>query len=82
MHQMLQPRVLENKPTQKDNADSGVYFVTPEGPGQSLLMYLAFKSKMLNTVPCWKKDFFAVSLPKTGGNKDWRKKQIQIAGHN
>ena len=38
MHQMLQPRVLENKPTQKDNADSGVYFVTPEGPGQSLLL--------------------------------------------
>ena len=36
-----------------------------KGPGQSLLMYLAFKSKMLKTVPGWKKGFFAVSLPKS-----------------
>ena len=28
MHQMLQPRVLGNKLTQKDNADSGVQFIT------------------------------------------------------
>ena len=38
MHQMLQPRVLENKPTQKDNADSGVQVITPAGPRQSLLL--------------------------------------------
>ena len=27
-----------NKLTQKDNADSGVQFITPAGPGQSLLL--------------------------------------------
>ena len=37
MHQMLYPRVLGNKITQKDNADSGVRF-TPAGPRQSLLL--------------------------------------------
>ena len=36
MHQMLQPRVPGNKLTQKDNADSGVQFITPAGPRQSL----------------------------------------------
>lgn len=36
-----------------------------KGPGQSLLVQPAFKSKMLKTVPCWKKGFMAVSLPKT-----------------
>ena len=30
--------VLGNKLTQKDNADSGVQFITPAGPGQSLLL--------------------------------------------
>ena len=38
MHQMLQPRVLGNKLTQKDNADSGVQFITLVGPRQSLLL--------------------------------------------
>ena len=38
MHQMLGPRVLGNKLTQKDNADSGVQFITPAGPSQSLLL--------------------------------------------
>ena len=35
---MLQPRILGNKLTQKDNADSGVQFITPVGPRQSLLL--------------------------------------------
>ena len=35
---LLQPRVLGNKFTQKDNADSGVQFITPAGPRQSLLL--------------------------------------------
>ena len=35
---LLQPRVLGNKLIQKDNADSGVQFITPAGPGQSLLL--------------------------------------------
>ena len=35
---MLYPRVLGNKLTQKDNADSGVQFITPAGPRQSLLL--------------------------------------------
>ena len=38
MHQMLQPHVPGNKLTQKDNADSGVQFITPVGPRQSLLL--------------------------------------------
>ena len=38
MHQMLYPRILGNKITQKDNADSGVQFITPAGPRQSLLL--------------------------------------------
>ena len=38
MHQMLWLRVLGNKLTQKDNADRGVQFITPEGPRQSLLL--------------------------------------------
>ena len=32
MHQMLQPHVPGNKLTQKDNADSGVQFITLSGP--------------------------------------------------
>ena len=35
---LLQPRVPGNKLTQKDNADSGVQFITPAGPRQSLLL--------------------------------------------
>ena len=35
---VLQPRVLGNKLTEKDNADSGVQFITPAGPRQSLLL--------------------------------------------
>ena len=35
---MLQPRILGNKLTQKDNADSGVQFITPVDPRQSLLL--------------------------------------------
>ena len=35
---MLQPRSPGNKLTQKDNADSGVQFITPAGPRQSLLL--------------------------------------------
>ena len=35
---MLWPRVLGNELTQKDNADSGVQFITPAGPKQSLLL--------------------------------------------
>ena len=35
---LLKPRVLGNKLTQKDNADSGVQFITPAGPRQSLLL--------------------------------------------
>ena len=38
MHQMLQPQFPGNKLTQKDNADSGVQFITPAGPRQSLLL--------------------------------------------
>ena len=38
MYQMLQTRVLGNKLTQKDNADSGVQFITLAGPRQSLLL--------------------------------------------
>ena len=34
----LQSRVLGNKRTEKDNADSGVQFITPAGPRQSLLL--------------------------------------------
>ena len=36
--QLLQPRVPGNKLTQKDNADSGVQFITLVGPRQSLLL--------------------------------------------
>ena len=36
MHQMLWPCIPGNKLTQKDNADSGVQFITPGGPRQSL----------------------------------------------
>ena len=32
------PRVLGNKVTQKDNADSEVQFITPAGPRQSPLL--------------------------------------------
>ena len=32
------PHILGNKLTQKDNADSGVQFITPAGPRQSLLL--------------------------------------------
>ena len=32
------PRVPGNKLTQKDNADSGVQFITPAGPRQSLFL--------------------------------------------
>ena len=35
---LLQPRVPGNKLTQKDNADSGVQFITLAGPRQSLLL--------------------------------------------
>ena len=35
---MLYPRVLGNKLTQTDHADSGVQFITPLGPTQSLLL--------------------------------------------
>ena len=35
---LLKPRVLGNKLTQKDNADSGVQFITLAGPRQSLLL--------------------------------------------
>ena len=38
MHQMLQPQVPGNKLTQKDNADSGVQFITRVGPRQSPLL--------------------------------------------
>ena len=38
MHQMLQPRVLGNKLTQKDNADSGLQFIILAGQRQSLLL--------------------------------------------
>ena len=38
MHHMLQPRLPGNKLTQKDNADSGVHFITLAGPRQSLLL--------------------------------------------
>ena len=34
---LLQPHVLGNKLTQKDNADTGVQFITPAGPRQSAL---------------------------------------------
>ena len=35
---MLQPRILGKKLTQKDDADSGMQFITPAGPRQSLLL--------------------------------------------
>ena len=35
---LLQPRVPGDKLTQKDNADSGVQFITLAGPRQSLLL--------------------------------------------
>ena len=35
---LLQPCFPGNKLTQKDNADSGVQFITPAGPRQSLLL--------------------------------------------
>ena len=35
---MLQPCIAGNKLTQKDNADSGVQFITPVGPRQSLVL--------------------------------------------
>ena len=35
---VLQPHVPGNKLTQKDNADSGVQFITLAGPRQSLLL--------------------------------------------
>lgn len=50
-----------------------------KGPGQSLLVYPAFKSKTLKTVPCWKEGLHGVSRPKTGGNE--LQGTIQTAGH-
>ena len=38
MQQMLEPRILGNKLTQKDDADSRVQSITPAGPRQSLLL--------------------------------------------
>ena len=38
MHQMLRPHILGNKLTQKDNAHSGMQFITLAGPRQSLLL--------------------------------------------
>ena len=35
---LLWPSIPGNKLTQKDNADSGVQFITPAGPRQSLLL--------------------------------------------
>ena len=35
---VLQPHVPGNKLTQKDNADSGMQFITPVGPRESLLL--------------------------------------------
>ena len=35
---LFQPRFPGNRLTQKDNADSGVQFITPAGPRQSLLL--------------------------------------------
>ena len=35
---LLWPHFPGNKLTQKDNADSGVQFITPAGPRQSLLL--------------------------------------------
>ena len=35
---LLQPWVLGNKLSEKDNAGSGVQFITPAGPRQSLLL--------------------------------------------
>ena len=35
---LLQPLIMGNKLTQKDNADSEVQFITPVGPRQSLLL--------------------------------------------
>ena len=35
---LLEPRVPGNKLSQKDNTDSGVQFITPAGPRQSLLL--------------------------------------------
>ena len=35
---VLQPHVLGNKLTQKNNADSGVQFIIPVGPRESLLL--------------------------------------------
>ena len=35
---LLKPPDPGNKLTQKDNADSGVQFITPAGPRQSLLL--------------------------------------------
>ena len=35
---MLQPLIPGKKLTQKDDADSGVQFITPAGPRQSLLL--------------------------------------------
>ena len=50
MHQMLQPQVPGNKLTQKDNADSGVQFITPAGPKQSLLLAKDLFVKTLYTL--------------------------------
>ena len=36
--QVLKPRILGNKLTPKDNANSGVQFITLAGPRQSLLL--------------------------------------------
>lgn len=47
-----------------------------KGPGQSLLVHPAFKSKMLKTVPCWKKGLTGVRLPKTWGNKKGLEKSV------
>ena len=41
---MLQPCIPGNKLTQKDNADSGVQFITPAGPMQSLLQPVFLKT--------------------------------------
>ena len=35
---LLHPHVLGNRLTQKDDADSGVQFITPAGPRKSLLI--------------------------------------------
>ena len=77
---MLQPCVLGNKLTQRDNAVSGEQFITPSGPRQSLLLAKdsgQFFVKTLYTLSVCAQTHLP-RFPETSLNKGKRKIQSKL----